>query len=323
MASKQVDALTEKTTPVAADLVSVFDIDSTSTEALKKVTIANLKAVVGGGLFSEDGSGNIVGGTGAGASLLAGALDNFFAGTNTATLMTLGDRNVGIGQDALATSIVGLNNTAIGFEALSRSTGHTNIAIGYQAGKAVTTGARNIALYGLRSSTASFIGSDNIAMQAMIGNALTSASYNVCLGNNSNLMTSSLDNVILGYAAFDAATSGGGNVVIGRRAGANIDTGDDNVIIGHDAGPTTNQSNRLYIHNAESDTPLIGGDFSTGLVTFNGAVRLKSFVKGALPSVIAGGVIYVSDATGSSLTGSMCFSNGAVWIDVTTGIAVA
>ncbi len=54
----------------------------------------------------------------------------------------------------------------------------------------------------------------------------------------------------------------------------------------------------------------------------DGATIFASFTLATLPSVIAGGQIYVSDATGSSLTGSMCFSNGTVWIDVTTGAAV-
>lgn len=49
---------------------------------------------------------------------------------------------------------------------------------------------------------------------------------------------------------------------------------------------------------------------------------LKSFTLSALPSQLAGAQIYVSDATGASLTGSQCFSNGSVWVDVTTGAAV-
>lgn len=52
-------------------------------------------------------------------------------------------------------------------------------------------------------------------------------------------------------------------------------------------------------------------------------VNLPSFAKASLPAVgTAGGAIYVSDATGLHVTGSMCFSNGTSWIDVTTGIAV-
>ena len=49
-----------------------------------------------------------------------------------------------------------------------------------------------------------------------------------------------------------------------------------------------------------------------------------TYTLATVPAVGAGGgTIYVSDATGDSLTGSLCFSNGTVWIDVTTGAAVA
>jgi len=53
--------------------------------------------------------------------------------------------------------------------------------------------------------------------------------------------------------------------------------------------------------------------------------RVRSVTLATLPTDlgIGGEIIYVSDATGASLTGSLCFSNGTVWIDVTTGAAVA
>ena len=58
--------------------------------------------------------------------------------------------------------------------------------------------------------------------------------------------------------------------------------------------------------------------------TFTGVPTLPTYTLGTLPAVgTGGGMIYVSDATGSGVTGSMCFSNGTSWIDVTTGIAVA
>ncbi len=41
----------------------------------------------------------------------------------------------------------------------------------------------------------------------------------------------------------------------------------------------------------------------------------------AIDSPVAGLVIYISDATGSNVTGSLCFYNGTSFIDVTTGIA--
>jgi hypothetical protein len=53
--------------------------------------------------------------------------------------------------------------------------------------------------------------------------------------------------------------------------------------------------------------------------------RVRSVTLATLPTDlgVGGEMIYVSDATGASLTGSLCFSNGTVWIDVTTGAAVA
>jgi len=53
--------------------------------------------------------------------------------------------------------------------------------------------------------------------------------------------------------------------------------------------------------------------------------RVRTVTLATLPTDlgIGGEIIYVSDATGASLTGSLCFSNGTVWIDVTTGAAVA
>lgn len=53
--------------------------------------------------------------------------------------------------------------------------------------------------------------------------------------------------------------------------------------------------------------------------------RVQTLTLATLPTNLGfgGELIFVSDATGASLTGSLCFSNGTVWIDVTTGAAVA
>lgn len=57
--------------------------------------------------------------------------------------------------------------------------------------------------------------------------------------------------------------------------------------------------------------------------TFTGVPVVPTYTVGTLPAVGAGGgIIYVSDAVGASVTGSLCFSNGTSWIDVTTGVAV-
>ncbi len=64
----------------------------------------------------------------------------------------------------------------------------------------------------------------------------------------------------------------------------------------------------------------------TGLAV-DGLAGFKSYAKGSLPLATAvGQVIYVSDATGAHVAGSLAFANAtgaANWIDVTTGLAVA
>jgi hypothetical protein len=65
---------------------------------------------------------------------------------------------------------------------------------------------------------------------------------------------------------------------------------------------------------------------ATTATTATTAVGVASAVKGSLPAATgAGQVLYVSDATGLHVTGSLCFSTAADnthWIDVTTGVAV-
>jgi hypothetical protein len=56
--------------------------------------------------------------------------------------------------------------------------------------------------------------------------------------------------------------------------------------------------------------------------TWSNPSQLAVYAKASLPTGTAGQVIYVSDATGAHVTGSLCFFNGTAWIDVTTGVAV-
>lgn len=52
-----------------------------------------------------------------------------------------------------------------------------------------------------------------------------------------------------------------------------------------------------------------------------GTILLPSALVGALPSAaVAGRILYVSDANTGA--GTVCFSNGANWIDIKTGVAV-
>src|SRR6185312_3924357 len=73
--------------------------------------------------------------------------------------------------------------------------------------------------------------------------------------------------------------TGANNTALGYSAGdsTHINAASaGNLFLGANSGPATTAtySNKLYIHNAQSDTPLIGGDFSAGYVQINNQIEV-------------------------------------------------
>ncbi len=148
------------------------------------------------------------------------------------------DYNTGIGQLSLKHNVLGEGNTAIGFGTLSfNETGSENTAIGSSSLASNTSGLNNTAL------------------------GFTALAIN----NTGN------DNVAIGSRALLMQTSGNKNTAIGTNAGQNAgQTSEGNIFIGYEAGKDEEGSNKLYIENSDSPTPLIGGDFETDEVKING-----------------------------------------------------
>lgn len=128
-------------------------------------------------------------------------------------------RNVGLGSAALAGLTTGTDNTAIGFGALTTSTGahNRNTAVGSLALTALNDGDSNTAV-GDDALTANVHGSFNTAVGA---NAL-----GVYTGNNA---------VAIGYNALSVNSTGTFNTAVGTSAGALISTGDSNTALGYEA----------------------------------------------------------------------------------------
>jgi len=135
----------------------------------------------------------------------------------------------------------GEGNVANGRDALHSNTdGDYNVANGQSALFYNTTGSRNVAN----------------GLQALLSN------------------TSGNKNVANGYNALYLNSTGTNNTAMGAYAGRNNMTGDSNVFIGNRAGYNETGSNKLYIANSPTNTPLIGGDFYTQKVTINGNVGI-------------------------------------------------
>jgi hypothetical protein len=185
------------------------------------------------------------------------------------------------------TSSNGKFNTYLGYETGKNSTGPHNTYIGVGAGKGLT---------GNNSASNIFIGE-----QAGLNN-YGSYSYeprprgdgtwiwvyksyggeNVVVGNYSgmDIIGSSLfpdhgkSNVLIGNYSGNQLGSGSKNVIIGFEAGYKEILGSGNVMIGYQAGYNETGSNKLYIDNSNTSTPLIFGDFNTRILSFDGNVGI-------------------------------------------------
>lgn len=112
----------------------------------------------------------------------ASAQTNTSTGTKAGAGVTTGLHNTADGYTALQANKTGRFNTAIGSSALLKSTGASNVAVGFEALWKNTTGSLNVAVGdgALRSNTK---GSGNIGIGEDAGINLTVGSDNICIDN--------------------------------------------------------------------------------------------------------------------------------------------
>lgn len=192
---------------------------------------------------------------------------NTFVGYQAGNTSATGTNSVALGQGALTSLSSGSENTAIGQASLNAlntggGTNNGNTAVGAFAGFRCTTTQRLVAVG--RSAGRGAVGASG-TQNVAIG-VLTLANF-----------SSGGDNVALGTSALTAVTTANQNVAVGTSAGAAVQTGSANVFLGYSAGASETGSNKLYIANTNTTTPLIGGDFSAGTLQFNGAGGITNY----------------------------------------------
>ena len=188
-------------------------------------------------------------------SIGAGALRNN-TGTDLGQTNTL-SRNTAVGHNALYNSTLGYYNVGIGFRALYGSqAGVGNTAIGNNAATA-NDGTEGV-----------FIGYD-------AGSSRLKWNKDISIGVYSGKNAKGTQNVLIGYCA--GYQTNNYNTALGTCAGRfSGNASDKNVYIGYKAGPSalTNESCQLYIGINSGTTPLIKGDFGTGVVTINSCLKV-------------------------------------------------
>jgi hypothetical protein len=248
-------------------------------------TISNGALWIGVDALYSSNIGNTVFASG-GAKLSTGG--NLTAiGYNAGTSNTTAAGNTYVGAYAGQSNVSGSANTFVGENAGWNSTSSFNCFMGVNAGQANTTGNGTFvgAYAGYSNSTASantYVGNSAGRLNSTGGNNTfigDSAGYNcttsycTLIGNGAgyNVTTGSTNTYIGTFAGYDTQ-SGNTNTAIGASAGYSNVSGSGNVFIGASAGYNETGSNKLYISNSNTTTPLIGGNFSTNTVSIAGTL---------------------------------------------------
>jgi hypothetical protein len=224
------------------------------------------------GYYNSTGINNVFIGPNAGYKNTSG-YSNVFIGVEAGRENTTGERGVNIGIRAGLLHSTGEGSVCIGYEAGSgfdgsndsygEVTGQSNTYIGLQAGKTNLTGSYNTAV-GFQTGIQSRYGSRNTYLGAYIQRENIESYY-------------PNDNVYVGYGVAYYNQEGYQNVMIGSSAGQSVPGNSEpsgSVFIGYNAGQNETGSNKLYIDDSNTASPLIWGDFNSRFLNFNGNVGI-------------------------------------------------
>ena len=192
-------------------------------------------------------------------------------------------------------------------------------ALGYTPPSATGAGATGTWGISVTGSAASVTNAAQLAITSVgILTGLTSAgniSAPTFIGNVTGSVTGNVTGNITGSANNASYLGGSPAANYAQLLGATFTSlSVTNTIVGNING---NANNASYL----------GGSLAANYATlaspvFIGVPVLPSYTFNLLPTVVLGGIIFVSNAVGAHGNGSMCFGNATAWVDVTTGIAV-
>ena len=183
----------------------------------------------------------------------------------------------------------------------------------------------------LSSSDGGYFTNDITVTHMTIGHGPTKNNTNTAIGwITMPSLGSGLQNTVVGAASCEFLQSGSGNTVLGSNtlavliSGSNntaigqnagfFASGSGNVFIGYQAGQLqTSGNNKLWIANNNTLTPLIKGDFATGLLQFytTGSTQIT----GSL--LVTGSSVFSGSATG--VVNSLTISSNTASLDLNRG----
>lgn len=241
--------------------------------------------------------------------LLAGIMGvNSQTTSNTTTLTSGGSTSGTLGTKATYYG-VSAGKAIVANATASNIAGNT--LIGFEAGSTLTTGSNNTFTGVSTGIGACFscqvglpiIGNDNSFYGSFSGYSNNGGNSNCFFGANSG----------------SANINGSFNTYLGFNS-ASINKGSNNVFIGSNSGPVANNqlgaflSDKLFIDNIRTNTPLIWGDFATDQLKLNGAVGVGAVITYPTNPIYANYKLFV---TGGILTDEIRvkLNVGGTWAD--------
>lgn len=168
-------------------------------------------------------------------------ISNVFIGPNSGNKNSTGSGNIFIGNAA------GYSNTHIDSSAGIGTEGFFNVYIGYNSGEENTRGKYN-----------TYVGYATCASGK-------TGEFNTYIGNQAGNQSGGNNNVFLGVKAGELCRTGNNNTFLGYFSGQRCYSGSGNVFVGYAAGYGADVSDKLYIDNSSTSSPLIYGDFTNGV----------------------------------------------------------
>ena len=234
---------------------------------------------------TTSGTSNVKLGANAGNSIASGGNYNVFIGDEAGTAITTGDSNVAVGFEALSTEDAHSRNTAIGHQSLKTQDAGANgqsTAVGYNSGKAVTTGIENV-----------FIG-------ASAGESATTPSNTVAVGKSAcgGAVLTGDNNTVVGHGAGTAMTSGQLNTLVGATSGDALDVGITNVAFGYGSltsDTAGNRSTALGYNTLQNQNFSSSTDSNNTAVGFQAGISVTTGINNTFIGSAAGDALNVGD----------------------------
>ncbi|MFA5715349.1 MAG: hypothetical protein WC998_06400, partial [Candidatus Paceibacterota bacterium] len=189
--------------------------------------------------------------------------NNIFLGSTAGNFTMTGTSNIGIGTASEIGMTSGRWNTAVGDSTMMQAVSDANTAFGDKA------------MHDMKGSGNTALG--RLAMKGSSTPASNTGSYNTAVGGEAlEYLTTGSYNTVGGYQSGFNLTTGSHNTLLGWASGLGLVTGAENVMLGDSTGYSETGSNKLYIDNSPTATPLIHGDFGTNQLWLNGNVQVTT-----------------------------------------------